>query len=284
MEAVGLVGVGAMGRALLERLRLAGTMPTAYDVAPAACEAAQALGATVVDSPARVAEASTLVGVVVDDDRQVLDTTLGPNGVLAGARPDTLLLLHSTIHPRTTWTVAEAARARDVAVVDACMAGVPRAVRAGEVDFLVGGEAAAVERARPHLLRLGRQVLHLGPLGAGNVAELVKNLVSGSERLVIHEAISIAQAAGLPYPRALDMLRQVYTGSVLERWEEIFDPSGANPRPRISPNIADKDLALAVELAHEHGVDVPIAEQLAARAYALGHGNRVDDVPAPGHR
>src|SRR5437588_568190 len=82
--------------------------------------------------------------------------------------------------------VAEAARPRGVEVVDACMVGVPRVVRAGNLSFVVGGPPELFERARPHLLCMGKQALHVGPLGAGNAAKLIKNLVTGAEALVIH--------------------------------------------------------------------------------------------------
>jgi 3-hydroxyisobutyrate dehydrogenase-like beta-hydroxyacid dehydrogenase len=188
------------------------------------------------------------------------------DGILVGAQPGTLVLLHSTIHPRTTRTIAEVAAAQDVAVMDACMVGIPPVVREGNVVFLVGGSPELVERARPHLLRLGRDVLHMGPVGAGNAAKIVKNLVTGAETYVIHEAIQIAQAAGIPYPDALDMLKHIYSGSMLSRWEGTFDPSGADPLPRLNKDIPRKDLPLARQLARELGVEAPIAERIAAQA------------------
>src|SRR5712692_6446365 len=151
MESVGMVGVGAMGGALLHRLRLAGVRLTIYDKDAAAQEAAGAAGAALAPSAAAVAEAATIVDVVVVSDQDVLDCTLGPAGVLEGAQPGTLVLLHSTIHPRTTRQVAEAARERGVDVIDACMVGRPWFVREGQVCFLVGGSPDLVERARPHL-------------------------------------------------------------------------------------------------------------------------------------
>jgi len=106
MEQVGIVGVGAMGSALLERLKLAGVSATAFDIAPAAVETARALGARIASSSAAVAQASTVIDVVVRTDQEILDCTLGSNGILAGAQPGTLLLLHSTIRPETTKQVA----------------------------------------------------------------------------------------------------------------------------------------------------------------------------------
>lgn len=261
METIGMVGVGAMGSALLERLTLAGVQATVYDKAPAALEAAGARGATVAPSAAAVARAATLVDVVVVSDQDVLDCTLGPEGILAGAAPGTLVLLHSTIHPRTTQQVVEAARERGVDVIDACMVGRPWVVAAGNVVFLVGGSPEQFERARPHLERMSKLVLHMGPLGAGNAAKLIKNLVTGAETLVIYEAIRIGEAAGIDYRTALEMMRQSYSGTILDHWQDNFDPSGATSAPVISPVLYHKDVATAVALGREYGVDLPISEQ-----------------------
>src|SRR5439155_24332597 len=131
METVGMVGLGAMGSALLERLRLAHVESVVYDISAEAMDGARAAGAEPVASAAEVARAATIVDVVVRSDDEVLECALGEGGLLEGARPDALLLLHGTILPHTTRRVAEAAEKRDVHVIDACMLGVPDAVRRG---------------------------------------------------------------------------------------------------------------------------------------------------------
>ena len=276
MENVGIVGVGAMGRALLERLKSAQVEITAYDSHPPALEAARSMGARTAATAAAVAAAATIVDVVVRTDQDVLDSVLGKDGVLEGARAGTLVLLHSTILPQTTQSVAEAARQRGVHVLDACMVGVPSEVRRGNLSFLVGGPDTLVDRARPHLLRMGKQVLHMGPLGAGNAAKLIKNLVTAAETLIIHEAIQIGGAAGLRYPEALEMMRRVYSGSVLNRWQGRFDPSGKSPAPVGGHNLFAKDVQLAARLAQQFGLDLPITEQLAASARRLARAKPPD--------
>lgn len=269
MERVGMVGVGAMGSALLERLKLAGVRATVYDIHPPALEAARALGAEVASSARAVAQASNLIHVVVRTDQEVLDCTKGEHGVLEGAEPRSLVFLHSTILPQTTRAVADAARPLEVDVIDACMVGVPRVVRGGNVSFLAGGPADLVDRIRPHLLRMGKQVLHMGPLGSGNVAKLIKNLVTGAETLVIHEAVEIGEAAGLPYREALEMMRKVYSDTLVNHWQSTFDPSAGRATPHIGHNIFEKDIPLAGELARQLGVKIPITEALLSTARRL---------------
>ncbi|MEE9145239.1 MAG: NAD(P)-binding domain-containing protein, partial [Candidatus Binatia bacterium] len=185
MEKVGIVGVGAMGSALLERLKLVDVEATAFDIAPSAVDVARSMGAQVVPSSKSVAQASTIIDVVVRNDQDVLDCTIGKDGILEGAAAGTLVLLHSTILPETTKKVADAARERNVHVIDACMTAVPRVVRQGGLTFLVGGPSELVERAKPHLLNMAKEVMHMGALGTGNVAKLIKNLVTGSEALIV---------------------------------------------------------------------------------------------------
>lgn len=269
MEKVGIVGVGAMGSALLERLKLAGVQATVYDIYAPALDAARSMEAKIASSAAAVARESTIIDVVVRTDQDVLDCMTGKNGVLEGAEAGTLVLLHSTILPETTIKVAEAASQRGVHIIDACMLGVPRAVREGKLNWVVGGAGEFVERARPHLLKMGKQIFYMGSLGAGNVAKLIKNLVTGSETLIVHEAIRIGEAAGIPYREALEMMRQTSRESVLDRWQERFDPSGASSTPRAGRNIFDKDIPLAAELARKYGLDLPITEQLAAAGKRL---------------
>lgn len=269
MEAIGMIGVGAMGSALLERLKIAGVQATVYDIDPAALEAACSTGARVAGSIAELTAASTIIDVVVRTDDEILDCTMGKGGILDNVKPDTLIVLHSTILPQTTRKVAEAAGKRNVRVIDACMLGVPRVVRAGDLIFVVGGAQESVERARPHLLNMAKKVIHMGAAGAGNTSKLIKNLTSGAETLMIHEALQLGEAEGLKFPQVLEMLQQVESEKLLDRWQRVFDPSLPAPTPHVGRNVFDKDVPLAGELARQSGLDLPIIEQLAAAAKRL---------------
>jgi 3-hydroxyisobutyrate dehydrogenase-like beta-hydroxyacid dehydrogenase len=267
LEKVGMIGTGAMGLALLERLKLAGvTDVVCHDTHKAALDSATALGFRAVTSAAGVAMQATLIDIVVRTDHDMLDCVLGPNGVLESAQAGTLLLLHSSILPDTVKKVAAAACVKGIHAVDACMTGVPDTVRAGNLSFVVGGTDEDVERAMPHLLKMSKEVFHMGPIGTGAVGKLIKNMVSGSETLIVHEALEIGLAGGIPYPKALEMMRCIGHDSVLNRWQRTFDPSGADPLPRAGRNVLSKDIPLTAELARLYGLDTPITQQLAASA------------------
>jgi 3-hydroxyisobutyrate dehydrogenase len=274
MERVGLVGVGAMGSALLERLKLAGVQAIVYDIDSAALEKAGAAGAEIADSVAAVARASGIVDVVVRSDDEVLQCTLGADGIVENIASGSLVILHSTILPETTRRIAAEAAQRNVHVIDACMLGVPRAVRNGQLKFLVGGPDEIAERARVHLLRMGKQVIHMGPVGSGNAAKLIKNLISGAETLMIHEALQLGEAAGIHFPQVLEMLQEVESERLLDRWQTIFDPASDKPTPRLGRNVFQKDIPLAGALAEKLGIKLPIIKQLAAAAKRLSKTKR----------
>ncbi|MGZ8521338.1 MAG: NAD(P)-dependent oxidoreductase [Candidatus Binatia bacterium] len=267
MERVGMIGTGAMGLALLERLKLAGVGEVAcFDAYPPALAAASAMGFTAVTSAAAVAARSTLIDIVVRTDQDMLDCMLGADGVIQSAAPGTLVLLHSSILPQTVKTVEAAARAKGIHIVDACMTGVPDTVRAGKLSFVVGGADEWVERAKPHLLKMSEEVFHMGPVGTGAVGKLIKNMLGGAETLIVHEEIQIGIAGGIPYPKALEMMRRIGHDSVLNRWQRTFDPSGSDPLPKSGRNVLNKDIPLVAELARLLKTDTPITEQLAAAA------------------
>jgi len=272
MEKIGFVGTGAMGSALLSRLKLASVVATAFDIAPQAMDAARAEGAQTLASAKAVAQASTIIDVVVRTDQEVLECVLGNNGVLEGAAPGALVLLHSTIRPTTTKTVAHAAADKRVNVIDACMTAVPHMVRQGGLTFLVGGQKAFFDRARPHLLMMGRDAVHMGPLGCGNVTKLFKNMVTASEALIVYEALQIAKAGGVSYKAALDVMQKTKSQHILDRWETRYDISGDELKFDPGSNLYDKDLPLAAEVGKSLGADIPVVEALNKLGVKLNGG------------
>jgi 3-hydroxyisobutyrate dehydrogenase-like beta-hydroxyacid dehydrogenase len=256
-----------MGSVFVERFRAAGLRTVVYDVSAAAVERAVALGAESCASPEEVGATADVVDVMVRTDQQMLDCVLGDRGILQGLTPGKVLLLHSTVHPRTTRAIAVAASPRGVDVADACIGGIPEVLRAGDADILVGAAPEVLERVRPHLLRLGKEVFHMGPVGCGNVAKLMKNLVGVSERLIIGEALEIGEAAGIPYTQGLALLR--HQPLALDRPDETFDPRDAAPAQGGHRNLFEQILPPIHRLADELELDVPLTRLLADGCGAL---------------
>ena len=272
MEKIGFVGTGAMGTALLSRLKLSGGHALAFDIAPAAMEGARKEGAELAPSAKAVAQASTIIDVVVRTDQDVLECMLGTDGVVEGAAPGSLVLLHSTIRPTTTKKVAELAADKRVNVIDACMTAVPSVVRQGGLTFLVGGQRAFFDRAKPHLLSMAKDAVHMGPLGCGNVTKLFKNMVTAAEALVVYEALQIAKAGGVGHKAALDLMQKTRSQHILDRWETRYEIADGELKFNPGTNLYDKDLPLAAEVGKSLGADIPVVDALSKLGVKLNGG------------
>src|SRR5687767_4632452 len=258
---VALVGVGNMGSALLERLIAAGAKVRAFDIKDSAMQAARERGAQTVASSAEAAGGAKLIHVTVRNDQEILDATLGDQGVLAGADKGAIVILHSTILPATTRRVAEEAARKAVRVVDACVTSTPRYVRAGEAVFLVGGDDEVVAEIGPHLEKVGSKVWHFGPLGCGNAAKLVKNLSNVMERVMWMETLTAVKAAGIDPRQYAEMLKSVMRGSAISDWEKIIRIEDGEVSPaRLGGGIFRKDVPHALKFLHELGLKLPLAE------------------------
>lgn len=270
---VGLVGVGKMGSALLVRLIEAGAKVRAFDIKESAMQTAREGGAETVACSADTARGSKIVHVFVHNDEEILDATLGNQGVLAGADKGATVILHSTILPATTRRVAAEATPKGIRVVDASVTSTPRYVRAGEAVFLVGGDDKVVSEIRPHLEAIGRKVWHFGPLGCGNAAKLVKNLSNVMERVMWMEALTLAKSAGIDPLKYAEMLKSVLRGSAMSDWQKIIAIENGEIAPtRGDGGIFRKDVPHAIKLMHELGLKLPLAEGTgqAAKRFAAG--------------
>jgi 3-hydroxyisobutyrate dehydrogenase len=271
VEEIGMIGAGAMGMALLERLKSAGVQVKVYDIYAPALEQVRTLGFEPAASAADVARDCTMIDIVVRTDEDVVQCM---EDALSTAKPGTLFLLHSTIMPQTVKEIGGRTDAKGVFVIDACMAGVPDTVRSGSMCFIAGGSEDLVARAKPHLLKMSKEVFHMGPLGTGAVGKLIKNMLTGAETLIVHEAIKIGAAGGIAYPTALEMLRRIgHHDSILNHWQRTFDPSSNDPQPKSGRNIMNKDIPLVAELARLYQLDTPIAQELAASALRVVEAN-----------
>jgi 3-hydroxyisobutyrate dehydrogenase len=208
MTRIGFVGVGRMGLPMLTNLVKAGYPVTSYDVRREAVDAAVARGAAAAGSAADVARQTDVVITMLPNSPEVEAAYLAPGGVLEGVRSGLVCVDMSTIDPATTRRVGERLAAAGVRMVDAPVSGaVPRAVE-GTLTIMVGGDAALVESVRPILAAMGSNVIHVGPLGSGEVAKICNNLLAGVSMIAAAEAFTLGMRAGLD-PRVLhDVIRK----------------------------------------------------------------------------
>lgn len=259
---VAVIGLGAMGFPVVRHLLDAGLGVTVRDLDEAMTGAAGALGARVATSAAEAAGEAEVIAVFVPADQDVLDVCLGPSGALAGAGAGAVVLLCSSLRPRTCARVAAAAPA-GVDVLDAALTGGVRGAEAGEVNLMVGGEAAVLDRIRPLLEPWTAAVHHLGPLGSGQVGKTANNLVHWAQICAITEALELGRRAGVEVPVLRRALMDGPTDSRTLRELEHM---------RLTWHA--KDLANTAALAEDVGLDIPAA----ATARRIMRGITITDV------
>ncbi|RCG30475.1 NAD(P)-dependent oxidoreductase [Sphaerisporangium album] len=258
---VAVVGLGAMGLPVARHLLAAGVRVVVRDLDPAAVRAATEHGAHPAASDAEAASGADAVAVFVPTDADVIEVCLGPAGVLAGVGPRAVVLLCSSVRPETCRQVAAEAPA-GVDVLDAALTGGVRGAEAGEINLLVGGNLAALERVRPLLAPWTAAVHHLGPLGAGQVGKTANNLVHWAQICAVTEALELARRAGVDVGVLRRALMDGPTDSrTLRELEQM----------RLTWHA--KDLANTATLAAEVGFEIPVAETARQVMTRIGVGD-----------
>ncbi|HEU5150279.1 MAG TPA: NAD(P)-dependent oxidoreductase [Iamia sp.] len=278
--AVGFIGLGNLGSAMVERLLAVGHPVAAYDPRPEALAGAAGLGARAATGPGDTAVDAAVVCVAVRDDAQSVEVVTGADGVLAHAAPGTVVALHATVAPSTVVALAEACRSAGCDLVDAGLSGGPDRALAGDLVSVVGGDPEAVRRAEPVLRAYASDVICCGPSGAGMAAKLARNLAQYGIWCALHEGMDLAASAGVDlelfarYVRAsgLPTNHDVVLG---RRSARPLDPATVDPaeldRLRWAVALGDKDLDDAFELADDLGCEVPVGRVARHRfAWAMG--------------
>jgi 3-hydroxyisobutyrate dehydrogenase-like beta-hydroxyacid dehydrogenase len=264
---VGVVGVGNMGSGIARALLRAGLSTAVCDQRRDAVVPLVAEGATVAPTPAALASGSDVVCVVVFDGAQVDEVMFGDDGVVSGAAPGTVVCICSTVSVAVVRDAYRGAAEHAVRVIDAGVAGGPRALEGGLVTF-VGGDDEDVAAARPALEAFSRDIVHAGPLGSGMQLKLVKNLVSYTTMSAVHEGMWFAEELGIAPEAARHALEETYLlddffHSVTVRasarpLDADTDPGEVEQR-RFYAGLARKDLAAIQAEAAAHGLELPVA-------------------------
>jgi 3-hydroxyisobutyrate dehydrogenase len=264
---VGFIGLGQIGAPMAKRwLDWPGGL-TVFDVVDEATAPFADGGAHVAASPAEVAERSDVISLMVRDDAQVSDVIGGTDGILDSARPETVVVIHSTVEAATPARMAEVTAGHGVHVIDAPVSGGAMGAHEGTLALMVGGSDAAVELARAPLEHLGTLVAHLGPIGAGTRAKLARNLITFASFGAVGEALRLAEAAGVDLTRLGDVVRHSDRvtggpGAIMVRGTAapMADNDGLKPIFEHTRGLGEKDLDLALALAADLGIDLPFAE------------------------
>lgn len=275
---VGFVGVGLMGHGMAKNLVSKGwPLVVLGHRKREPVEHLKSLGAREAATPRELAAQCEIVHLCVTGSPQVEATLRGPDGLLAGAAPGTVIIDCSTSNPVSTLALAEEAKARGVHFVDAPLSRTPREAEAGTLDTMVGAEPEVFARIEPVLRAWAGNVVHLGPVGLGHKMKLINNFVAMGYAALFSEALAIARKSGLTVEQFHSVIG---SGRMRSPFYDTFMQwtlAGDENAHRFTIANAHKDMRYLAAMANEAGaVNLlqPQVKNMFAAMQAAGQGER----------
>jgi 2-hydroxy-3-oxopropionate reductase len=215
-----------------------------------------AASATAAESAAHVAAATDIVITMVTDTRAVEDVVFGEHGVARGARPGSLVIDHSTIDPAGARRIATRLQAQGVEMLDAPVSGGGAAAVAGTLAIMAGGSTAAFDRARPVLSCYAKNIVHIGPSGAGQVAKACNQICTIVNQLGAAEAMLLAERAGVDPRKVKEALMGGFAAS---RMLDLQAPKmiARDFAGKVESRLHHKDIHIVLDLARTFGIELP---------------------------
>jgi 2-hydroxy-3-oxopropionate reductase len=265
---IGFIGLGIMGAPMAEHLIQAGHRLHVWARKPHKAEFILNQGATWADSPADLASQVEVLCLNVSDSRDVEALVLGDNGILAGAKPDLIVIDFSTISASTTRRMAELLATKAGHWVDAPVSGGQKGAQTASLTIMVGATPALFERVRPLLAQVGKTLTHVGDVGAGQITKACNQIVVSGTLAAIAEALLLAERAGVDPARVRAAL---LGGSAHSRMLEIHGARmlSGDFTPGFKAKLHQKDLSIVRQTAEELGLALPGASLAAQWMNAL---------------
>ena len=277
MQNIALLGLGTMGSGMAANWLAKGFALTVWNRTPAKAQALGARGARVAQTPRDAAAGADLIVAMVADDRASRALWLGEEGALSGARRGAIAIESSTLTPGWVRELAEAAQARGCGFLDAPVGGSRQAAAAGQLVYFVGGEAAALEQARPALSATGVRINHLGAAGAGATWKLINNLLIATQTAALAEALKLARSAGFEPKQTAALIAASAAASPVVTMKLPRMIAGDFDETDFALALMHKDTRYASALAGQLGAPHEMIDGAAAafaRAEAKGLGAR----------
>ena len=264
----GFIGLGIMGKPMAKNLLKAGYQLVVYDVNPAPVKELAAAGAEAASSAKEVAQKTEVVVTMLPNSPHVKAAVMGPNGVLEGAKPGMIIMDMSSIAPLAAKEIAAKAAEKGVEMLDAPVSGgEPKAID-GTLSIMVGGKKEIFEKCKSLLGKMGTSVVLCGDIGAGNTTKLANQIIVALNIAAMSEALVLGSKAGVNPETIFQAIRGGLAGSaVLEAKVPMVLSRNFKPGFRIELHI--KDLANAIDTAHELGVPLPLTSQVMEIMQAL---------------
>ncbi|MGQ7958547.1 3-hydroxyisobutyrate dehydrogenase [Pseudomonas sp. SP16.1] len=274
MTQIAFIGLGHMGLPMARNLLKAGYPLKVFDLVRSAVDTLAGEGALPAASAAEAVEGAQVVISMLPASHHVEGLYLGEDGLLKRIPAGRLVLECSTIAPESAKKVHLAAREHGVELLDAPVSGGTAGAAAGTLTFMVGGEAGALERARPIFAAMGKNIFHAGPEGAGQIAKVCNNQVLAVQMIATAEAMALGVANGLEPATLAEIMRQSSGGNwTLEKynpWPGVMEnaPASKGYSGGFMAELMAKDLGLAQETASHSGSSTPMGA-LALQLYRL---------------
>ena len=277
---IGMVGLGALGLPMAINLRRAGLTLQVHTRSRSAEQDPQLAGASPCESPAETADKVSVLLLCVSDDRAVNEVLFGQGGAVERLQPGSIVIDCSTISPKGAQQAAAQLERIGVHYLDAPVTGGTEGARAGTLTVLVGGDATALAKVRPLLEVIGGSVHHIGPVGRGQQAKAVNQVLVAGSYAAVAEAVALGQRLELPMKQVIEALKSGAAGSwaLNHRSEAMLQ---GNYPLGFKLSLHHKDLGIALETGSSVELDMPITalvKQLENDLIQQGYGN--DDVSA----
>lgn len=268
IEKIGFIGLGIMGRPMALNLRKAGFPMWVYARRPELMEPLVAAGAQACPSPQAVAEHTDIIITMVSDTPDVEEVILGEYGVIQGVEAGNLVIDMSSIAASRTRHIAATLAVLGVEMLDAPVSGGEAGALEGTLSIMVGGKATQFERARPLFDLLGKNIVHIGDNGAGQIAKTCNQVLISQTIVAVGEALLLAKAAGVDPANVRRALLGGFAGSrILElHGQRMLDH---NFEPGFKAKLHQKDMRIALQTAHEVGIALPCTAIAAQYVNAL---------------
>ncbi len=250
---VGFIGLGAMGKPIASNIQAAGFDLMVYDLRAEPLRELERLGAKVARSNRELGEHAEIVALAVPDDAAVEAAIAGEDGVLEGARPGTVIAVHSTVRPATVVHLAEQASTKGMILLDVQMSGGNEGAIKRTLCFMAGGDKVAFERVRPVLEASGKQIFHLGGLGMGAAAKAAQQAITVINVMAACEGFRMAEKAGVD----LDVFTELLAVSAGQSYMTDRYLKRMHPMVTEDPRPFYRGLRAVLGLAFELDVPMP---------------------------
>lgn len=274
---IGFIGLGIMGRPMSLNLIKAGHIVNVHARRPKMMTALSNAGAITHNSSAEVAATSEIIFICVSDTQDVEHIIQGNEGILSSIKKGSVVVDMSTISPSATRALAQTLSERDCHMLDAPVSGGEQGAIDGTLSIMVGGNEAIFKRVLPLFEMMGKNIVHIGDNGAGQVTKACNQVVIGQTIAAIGEAYILATASGVDPAKVREALLGGFAGSrALEaHGQRMLE---RNFKPGFKASLHHKDMRIVMEAAHELGISLPGASQVAQYLNAIvGQGKGEND-------